>query len=144
MTTTTTTLGRNAIGQTVATAIMDHVAKNLLAKWNPKTHGGITREQAIDAARQVFGYVPPSAWSYSTPHPFYGPRNVGRPAPKSAAPVKSSAKSSGRKSTPTAAKSSTARKGAAAKSAAAKSSATPATVARRVAAKSSTAAKSAA
>src|SRR6266702_6279140 len=87
--TTSPALGRNAIGQIVASAIMDHVAKNLLKTWSPKTHQGITREQALDAARQVFGYVSPAAWSYSTPHPFYGVRDVGRPAPKSASKTKS-------------------------------------------------------
>ena len=128
-------LGRNAIGQHVATAIMDHVAKTLLATWNPKRHAGITKDQALEAARQTFGYVPPAAWSYSTPHPVYGSRNVGRPAPKTAAPKTSARKTTARttkttpKTTPKTAPKTPVRKGA-------PKTATPATVARRVASKS--------
>jgi hypothetical protein len=131
-----TTMGRNAIGQHVATVIMDHVAKNVLQKWNPKTHGGITREQAIEAARQIFGYVSPNAWSYTDAHPFYGVRNVGRPAPKTSASASKSTARPGRgTASKTAASKTTPVKGAPkttarAKSAPASKGATPATVAR--------------
>jgi hypothetical protein len=127
---TSTTLGRNAIQQHVATAIMDHVAKNLLKSWSPRTHAGITKEQALDAARQVFGYVPPAAWSYSTPHPVYGVRNVGRPAPKQTAPASKTTARPGRSASKTStAPKTTARKGAP-KSAPKSGTPTPATVAR--------------
>lgn len=79
-TATAPTMGRNATGAYVATIVMDAASK-VLKTWNPKRHQGITQEQALEAMRQIFGYVSPNAWSYDTAHPTFGVRNVGRPRP---------------------------------------------------------------
>lgn len=54
----------------------------IIETWNPSRHNGITVDVARDAIRQALGYTPAeSGWSYDTPHPVLGVRDVGRPKP---------------------------------------------------------------
>lgn len=58
-------------------------AVRVLADWNPARHHGISRETARAGIAQLLGYVSGEIWSYTEAHPALGPRDVGRPAPKS-------------------------------------------------------------
>jgi hypothetical protein len=65
-----------------AIRVLVDAGAEIIRTWRPADHGGVSKETAREAIRQALGYTPAEAgWSYDTPHPVLGVRDVGRPRP---------------------------------------------------------------